>query len=76
MVHRGMPQPPWRQLAGLLRGQIESGELPPGTMLPSIVKLAQEHGLATNTVQKALRALKDEGLIVTVAGYGTFVADR
>jgi DNA-binding GntR family transcriptional regulator len=35
--------------------------------------LAQEHEVATNTVRKALRILKDEGLVESVAGYGTFV---
>lgn len=76
MVTRGTPQPPSQQLAALLRAKIESGELAPGTALPSIVNLATEHQVATNTVQKALRILKEEGLIVSVAGYGTFVAER
>jgi len=59
-----------------LRTQIESGQLPPGTALPSIVNLATKHGVATNTVQKALRRLKEEGLIESVPGYGTFVIVR
>jgi GntR family transcriptional regulator len=45
-------------------------------MLPSIVALAAEHRVTTNTVQKALRILKDEGLVTSVPGYGTFVAER
>ncbi|HUZ35882.1 MAG TPA: winged helix-turn-helix domain-containing protein [Streptosporangiaceae bacterium] len=76
MVTRGTPKPPSRQLADLLRAKIESGELAPGTPIPSIVALATEHQVATNTVQKALRILKDEGLITSVPGYGTFVAER
>jgi GntR family transcriptional regulator len=76
MVQRGRPQPPSWQLAALLRAQIASGELGPGTMLPSIVALAAEHRVTTNTVQKALRILKDEGLVTSVPGYGTFVAER
>jgi DNA-binding transcriptional regulator YhcF (GntR family) len=76
MVQRGTPQPPSRQLAALLRARIVSGELAPGTALPSIVALADEHGVATNTVQKALRILKAEGLIISVPSYGTFVAEK
>jgi DNA-binding GntR family transcriptional regulator len=76
MVQRGTPVPPSQQLAALLREQIESGELPPGAQLPSIVRLSQEHGIAVVTVQKALRILKAEGLIESVPGYGTFVASR
>jgi DNA-binding GntR family transcriptional regulator len=76
VVQRGVPEPPSRQLAAIIRGQIESGELPPGTALPSIVKLAERYELATATVNKALRILKAEGLIVGVSGHGTFVAER
>jgi DNA-binding GntR family transcriptional regulator len=76
MVQHGTPVPPSQQLAALLRDQIESGELAPGTALPSIVKLAGEHQVATATVTKALRILKAEGLIKAVPGYGTFVAER
>jgi GntR family transcriptional regulator len=76
MVQHGTPVPESRQLAALLRTQIETGELPPGTRLPSILSLAGEHGVASATVVKALKILKDEGLIESVAGYGTFVAGR
>jgi DNA-binding GntR family transcriptional regulator len=76
MVQHGTSVPPWRQLAALLREQIESGELAPGSRLPSIVRLSQEHGIAVVTVQKALNALKAEGLIESTPGYGTFVTSR
>jgi GntR family transcriptional regulator len=72
MIQREGPVAPWRQLAALLRERIESGELAPGARLPSITSLAQEHDLAVTTVQKAVAALKDEGLIVT-SPMGTFV---
>jgi GntR family transcriptional regulator len=73
VVERGTPVPPSRQVANLLRAQIQAGTLPPGAPLPSILRLSQEHEVATNTIRKALRILKDEGLIETVVGYGTFV---
>ena len=76
MVTRGTPVPPYRQLAAILRAQIESGELAPGSQLPSVIKLAGEYGLAVPTVRKTIELLKDEGLITGVAGYGTFVAER
>jgi GntR family transcriptional regulator len=72
MIEREGPVAPWRQLAALLRERIESGELAPGARLPSITSLAQEYDLAVTTVQKAVAALKDEGLIVT-SPMGTFV---
>jgi len=75
MVLRGKPQPPSVQLADQLRGRIRSGELAPGAALPPITALAAEYETSTNTVQKALRILKQEGLVTSVAGYGTFVAE-
>jgi GntR family transcriptional regulator len=73
VVERGTPVPPSRQLADILREQINSGALAPRTALPSILTLANEHHISTSTVQKALKILKGEGLIVSVPGYGTFV---
>jgi DNA-binding GntR family transcriptional regulator len=70
------PEPPYRQLAALLRAEIESGQRPPRSRLPSINQLASDHGIATATVVKALRVLKDEGLIIGTTGHGTFVAER
>lgn len=73
MVSRDTAIPPYLQLAAILRGQIESGELQPGSRLPTILELGSTYGVATPTVRKALRVLKDEGLVVGVGGYGTFV---
>ena len=76
MIQRGTPVPPYRQLAAILRGQIESGELAQGTQLPTILARAGEYEVATITVRKAIGLLKDEGLVIGVGGYGTFVAER
>lgn len=75
-VQRGVPEPPSQQLAAILREQISSGELPPRSPLPSIVKLAEQYGLATATVTKAIRILKREGLVYGVMGHGTFVTEQ
>ena len=69
------PVAPWRQIYAALRGQIENGTLPPGARLPSIRDLSQTYGTALTTVQKALNALKSDGLVVT-SPMGTFVAER
>ena len=68
--------PPYQQIAADLRARIESGELAPGDMVPSITRLAQEYGVAKGTAVKALDVLRSEGLTRTVAGWGTFVAER
>ena len=48
----------FRQLADLLRGQIESGELGPGEPLPSELRLAQEYGISRTTVRQAIAQLR------------------
>lgn len=68
------PIPLWRQVADVIRGQIESGELPAGRRVPSENTLAQEYGIARGTAKKALDSLVNEGLVRRVQGRGTFVA--
>ena len=68
--------PPYQQIAADLRARIESGELEPGSMVPSITRLTQEYGVAKGTAVKALAELRREGLTRTVPGWGTFVAER
>jgi GntR family transcriptional regulator len=68
--------PPYQRIAATLRQQIESGDLPPGAMLPSLTRLAQEEGVAKGTIVKAFAVLRGEGLIYTVQGWGTFVRER
>jgi DNA-binding GntR family transcriptional regulator len=65
--------PPWRQVADDLRRRIESGEFPPGAPVPSAAALSAEYGVSRSTAAKAVTALKDEGLIVTVRGWGAFI---
>jgi DNA-binding GntR family transcriptional regulator len=61
------------QIAGQIRGLIESGELAPGDPVPSINTLVQDHGVARQTAAKALQLLEDEGLTRRVPGLGYYV---
>ena len=65
--------PPYQQLAAILRGRIAAGEIT--ARLPGEKTLQQEFGLALATVRKAVKVLRDEGLVHTVPGWGTYVAD-
>ena len=76
MDEREGPMPPWVQVTNTLRERIESGELAPGAMVPSIVAIHQEFGVAKTTARKVLAQLREEGLIVTTAGWGSFVRER
>lgn len=68
-------RPKWQQIADVLRARIESGELPPRALI-SEVQLESEFGVARATVRKATEALREEGLIVTTPGMGSFVAEQ
>src|SRR5919107_5029209 len=63
----------FRQLADLLRKQIEWGELRPGEPLPSELRLAQEYGISRTTVRQAIAQLRTEGLVSVDRPRGTFV---
>ncbi len=72
-IDRDGPTPVYVQLAAILRERIKAGELPAGRALPSETTLMQEHGLARETVRKAVRVLRDEGLVQIVQGRGVYV---
>jgi GntR family transcriptional regulator len=71
MPDREGPIPPWMQVRDILRRKILSGELAPGGMVPSIVMIHQEYGIAKTTARKVLAALRDEGMIMPVSSPGT-----
>jgi DNA-binding GntR family transcriptional regulator len=68
--------PLYLQLEAILRHAIESGELPPRQPVPSESYLMGEHGVSRGTVRHALQILRDDGLVQTFPGRGTFVAGR
>ena len=67
-----MPEPAYRQVAGILTRRIEAGEWRTGP-LPSVKALQQEYGVGRDTVLHALRLLRDANLIFTVAKRGSYV---
>lgn len=67
---------PYAQIAAHYAELITSGELQPGSLLPSIKNLSQEWKVSTATAEKALRKLRNEGLVRGIHGIGTEVLDR
>ncbi|NEB14916.1 winged helix-turn-helix transcriptional regulator [Streptomyces coelicoflavus] len=61
------------QVVERLTEQIRAGRLPVGARLPGERDLADEYGVAVNTVRRAIRELRDQGLLITVPVKGTFV---
>lgn len=65
--------PIYLQLVQQIRYLVTSKELPTGAQLPSVRILAANLGINAGTVAQAYRVLKEEGLIETRQGLGTFV---
>jgi DNA-binding transcriptional regulator YhcF (GntR family) len=63
----------YRQIERDLRARIESGSLAAGTPLPPAAEIARQAGVHVLTVQKALRKLKQDGLIDRTPRIGSFV---
>lgn len=70
-INKSSPVHGYRQLADQLAGKIAAGEI--SDRLPSLKQLIEDSGLSMSTVQHAVRALKDEGLVYSVRGRGMFV---
>lgn len=65
----------YSQIVEQIRQAIAKGQLGVGEKLPAVRKLASELVVNPNTVAKAYTLLEQNGLVVTKAGSGTFVAD-
>ena len=67
---------PHAQVRDQIRAMILSGELAPGTRLPTTRELAVSSGTSIKTVHRALADLAKEGLLIRTRGSGTFVRER
>lgn len=65
--------PRYQEIAGELRRQIESGELPRESQLPTEVELQKKFSASRNTVRDAVKVLVTESLLETRGREGTFV---
>lgn len=74
LIDPASPVAPFEQLRSQLADQVRSGELPPGSRLPTVRKLAGDLGLAPNTVARAYRELERDGVVETHGRNGTVVA--
>jgi GntR family transcriptional regulator len=72
-LDRADDRPPYRQIAGMLRDAIQSGELTAGERLPSEAFLVEHYGVARMTARQAIQELRGEGLVVAEHGRGVFV---
>jgi GntR family transcriptional regulator len=75
-IDRQSRRPLVEQVADVFRQRIDSGELPPGSRLPAEQEIAEQYGLARDTVRRALNMLTQEGLLRVARGKGRLVRDH
>ena len=73
-IDAGSPTPPYEQVRAQVMDAVRSGTLQPGTRLPTVRALAQQLGLAANTVARAYRELEAAAIIETRGRNGSFIA--
>src|SRR6202158_3382738 len=72
----GSLQPLYLQVKRHILDNIGSGKWSTSTRVPSENDLVRSFGVSRMTANRALRELRDEGVLVRIAGVGSFVADR
>ena len=68
--------PIYAQIKEQMKEQILNGQIPEGTVLPSIRKLAKEIGVSVITTTRAYNELETEGFIASMQGKGSVVLSK
>ncbi len=74
-INKRSPIPAYNQLSDIIYRQIKNRELLPNEMLPSETELCKMYGISRTTVREALGRLTRDGLLYTIKGKGTFIAE-
>lgn len=69
-------EPIYRQLKRQIKHAVATGVLEPGDQLPTVRELAEELVVNPNTVARAYRETRQDGLLESTRGRGTFVSER
>ena len=72
---RSAPAPFYEKVKQAISEKIHSGVWRPHDRIPSEAELVAQFGFSRMTINRALRELTDEGLLVRLQGVGTFVAE-
>src|SRR6516165_9803514 len=75
-IDRADSRKPYVQVAASIRAAILSGEFEPGAQLPNGGELSRFFGVARATIGSAVRVLRTEGYVRSVAGSGVYVTDE
>jgi DNA-binding GntR family transcriptional regulator len=71
-----MPLQRYEQGAEDLRAKTESGEYPPGSMLPGRARLGEISSVSGSVVDKAMMIVRMSGLTETLPGVGVMIRQK
>ncbi len=74
-IDNASERPVYQQLIDQIKHDIANGRLIKDEKLPTVRQLAAQLAINPNTIARAYRQLEQEGIIVTKAGSGAFVAN-
>ncbi len=74
-INNASGRPVYQQIIDQIKRDIAMGRLIKNEKLPTVRQLAGQIAINPNTIAKAYRQLEQQGIIVTKAGAGAFVAN-
>ena len=74
-IDEALSNPLYKQIHDQIIGGIATGELEPGTSLPSVRALASDLGINLHTVNKAYAVLRDEGYVQMRGRSGAVISE-
>jgi DNA-binding GntR family transcriptional regulator len=69
-------QPLYMQVADYIEAQVKGGKISRGQRLPSERDMGEQYGVAYQTIRRAMRELRERGLVESVLGKGTFITKK
>jgi len=76
IISNSSGKPIYEQITSQIKNLIMSGDLLPGSPLPSMRLLAKELRISVITTKRAYEELEREGFITTIIGKGSFVSEN
>ncbi|MFP7287910.1 GntR family transcriptional regulator [Shouchella clausii] len=76
IISNSSKEPIYEQITNQIKSAILSGELPEGTAIPSMRKLAKDLQISVITTKRAYEELEKAGFIYSIVGKGSFVAEQ
>lgn len=76
IIENSSNEPIYQQIVNQIKGEIFSGKLIEGDILPSIRNLAKDLQISVITTKRAYEELEREGFIESVTGKGSFISGQ